>query len=93
MGVLPLRKDNQELMAAVDRALSEGPLTITRDGVPAAVLVPAEEYQRMAQRMAGAERPSIIEYLLKPLPGGGVELDEAIGPRSGPSRRPPPDFD
>lgn len=89
MGVLPLRKDSQELKAAVERALSEGPLTITRDGVPAAVLVPAEEYQRMAK----AERPTIIEYLLKPLPSGGIELDELIGPRSGPSRRPPPDFD
>ena len=89
MGVLPLKKENDELRAVIERALSEGPLTITRDGVPAAVIVPAEEYQRLT----GERRPDIIEYLLRPLPGGGIDLDEYIGPRSGPSSRPPPDFD
>jgi len=89
MGVLPLKKDDEELRAVVERALSEGPLTITQDGVPTAVLVPAEEYQRLT----GERRPSIIDYLMKPLPGGGIDLDEYIGPRAGPSTRPLPDFD
>ncbi|HYD70307.1 type II toxin-antitoxin system prevent-host-death family antitoxin [Azospirillum sp.] len=93
MGVLPLRKDNQELKAAVDRALSEGPLTITRDGVPAAVLVPAEEYQRMAQRLAGAERPTLGQLILRRAPEDAVDLDALIGPRNGVWRREAPDFE
>ena len=89
MGVLPLRKDDDALRALVERALSEGPLTITRDGVPVAVISPAGE----AQQPADERPPNLIEYLLTPLPGGGIDLDEFIGPRSGPSTRPPPDFD
>lgn len=60
MGVLPLKKDNDELRTVVE---------------------------------AGEPRPNIIEYLLKPLPDGGIDLDEYIRPRGGPWRRQPPDFD
>ncbi|WP_448188948.1 type II toxin-antitoxin system prevent-host-death family antitoxin [Azospirillum sp. sgz301742] len=89
MGVLPLKKDNEELRAVVERALSEGPLTITRDGVPAAVVVPAEEYQRLT----GERRPTLTELILRRPQEAAVDLDPYIGPRGGAWRREPPDFE
>jgi prevent-host-death family protein len=89
MGVLPLHEESQELKAAVERALSEGPLTITRDGVAAAVLVPADDYERMAK----AERPTLGQLILRRAPEDAVDLEALIGPRGGVWRREAPDFE
>ena len=43
-------KKQNPLSEVVDRALSEGPQTITRHGRPAVVVVAAEQYARETQR-------------------------------------------
>ena len=54
----------------IDRAMSEGPQTITRNGHTAAVLVGAEEWQRKTKR-AG----NLAEFFAgSPLRGSGVKL-------------------
>ncbi|WP_448208396.1 type II toxin-antitoxin system prevent-host-death family antitoxin [Azospirillum sp. sgz302134] len=89
MGILQLKDDNRELASAVERALREGPLTIVRDGTPTAVVLSADEYSRLAD----AKKPTIIDHLLKSMPDGGIDLDEYMEPRHGPSTREAPDFD
>lgn len=54
----------------IDRAMSEGPQTITRNGHTAAVLVGAEEWQRKTKR-AG----NLAEFFAgSPLRGSGLKL-------------------
>ena len=55
----------------VDRTLKEGPQTVTRHGKPVAVLVKAEEYQRMR---AGGKT---FKALLASAPLQGVEIRRA----------------
>jgi antitoxin Phd len=45
-----LQEAKNRLSEVVDRALSEGPQTITRHGRPAVVVVAAEQYARETQR-------------------------------------------
>lgn len=52
----------------VDRALKEGPQTVTRHGKPVAVVVPADEYRRM--RTGGKS----LKELLAAAPLAGVEI-------------------
>jgi antitoxin Phd len=52
----------------VDRALKEGPQTVTRHGKPVAVLVKAEEYQRIR---AGGKT---FKALLASAPLEGVDI-------------------
>ena len=52
----------------VDRALKEGPQTVTRHGKAVAVLVPAEEYRRL--RTGGKS----LKALLAAAPLEGVEI-------------------
>jgi antitoxin Phd len=52
----------------VDRALKEGPQTVTRHGKPVAVLMPAEEYRRL--RSHGKS----LKELLASAPLEGVEI-------------------
>ena len=54
----------------IDRALSEGPQTITRKGRTAVVLVGAEEWQRKTQRVG-----NLAEFFASsPLRGSGLKL-------------------
>jgi prevent-host-death family protein len=54
----------------IDRALSQGPQTITRKGKTAAVIVGAEEWERKTMR-AG----SLAEFLAaSPLRGSGMKV-------------------
>jgi prevent-host-death family protein len=54
----------------IDRAISEGPQTITRRGRTAAIVVGAEEWQRKTQR-AG----NLAEFFAgSPLPGSKMKL-------------------
>ncbi|MFZ0889642.1 MAG: type II toxin-antitoxin system Phd/YefM family antitoxin [Candidatus Binataceae bacterium] len=52
----------------VDRALKEGPQTVTRHGKAVAVLVPADEYRRLR---TGGKR---LKALLAAAPLEGVEI-------------------
>jgi prevent-host-death family protein len=52
----------------VDRALKEGPQTVTRHGKPVAVVVPAEEYRRLSTRGKS------LKALLASAPLEGVEI-------------------
>ena len=54
----------------IDRAMSEGPQTITRKGRTAAVVVGAEEWQRKTQRVG-----SLAEFFAgSPLRGSGLKI-------------------
>ena len=54
----------------IERAMSEGPQTITRNGRTAAVLVGAEEWQRKTQRLG-----SLAEFLAEsPLRESGLKI-------------------
>ena len=55
----------------VERTLKEGPQTVTRHGKPVAVLVPADEYQRL--RTGGKS----FKALLGSAPLAGVEIRRA----------------
>jgi prevent-host-death family protein len=54
----------------IERAMSEGPQTITRKGRTAAVLVGAEEWQRKTKRVG-----TLAEFLAaSPLRGSGLKI-------------------
>jgi prevent-host-death family protein len=54
----------------IERAMSEGPQTITRNGRTAAVLVGAEEWQRKTKRLG-----SLAEFLAEsPLRESGLKI-------------------
>jgi prevent-host-death family protein len=55
----------------IDRALSQGPQTITRNGRKAVIVVAAEEWERKTQR-AG----NLTDFFARsPLRGSGLKLD------------------
>ena len=55
----------------IEKAKSEGPQTITRNGRRAAVLVAAEEWERKMK-----PKESLVEFFAKsPLRGSGINLD------------------
>ena len=68
----------------LQRTLSDGPQTVTLRGVPTAVLVPIEEWERL-QRSA---RPDLKDWLLAP----HARTDHLTPPRPGFQRRRPPDL-
>ncbi len=54
----------------IERAMSEGPQTITRNGRTAAVVVGAEEWQRKTQRVG-----TLAEFFAaSPLRGSGLKV-------------------
>ena len=66
------------LSEVIDRALSDGPQTITRKGHRAVVLVSAEEWERKTRR-----RGNLAEFFAaSPLRGSGLEIERTKdGPR------------
>ena len=68
----------------LQRALNDGPQTVTLRGVPTAVLVPIEEWERL-QRSA---RPGLKDWLLAP----HARADHVTPPRRDFRRRRPPDL-
>jgi len=56
----------------VERTLKEGPQTVTRHGKPVAVLVPADEYQRL--RTGGKS----FKAFLASAPLEGVEITRSL---------------
>jgi prevent-host-death family protein len=61
----------------LNRAMSEGPQTITRNGRTAAVVVGAEEWQRKTKRVG-----TLAEFFARsPLRGSGLKLPRRELPR------------
>jgi prevent-host-death family protein len=59
----------------IEKAQSDGPQTITRNGRKTAVLVSAEEWERKTKR-----KGSLAEFLLaSPFRGSGVEIKRLRG--------------
>lgn len=68
----------QKLSELVDRAVSEGPQTITRHGHEVAVVVGIDDYRRLG----GQARPSLRDVLLRHVGiAGEVDLAQAIARR------------
>ena len=85
MRTWPVQDAKARFSELLDRCLSEGPQTVTKRGVEAAVLVPAREWQRMRQ----LAQPSLKELLL----GDGPRFDLDLPLRSRLKRRPSVEFD
>lgn len=66
-----LAQAKAQLSEVVERAMTEGPQEITRNGRDAVVIVSKKEWE--AEKKA---RPSLAEFLLKsPLRGSGLKLE------------------
>ncbi|MCO5161737.1 MAG: type II toxin-antitoxin system Phd/YefM family antitoxin [Mesorhizobium sp.] len=70
----------------VQKAIHEGPQTVTLRGKPAAVVISAEEFERLR-----GHKPSFVEHLLAG-PEWDDEMIEEINRRSKVPSRPPIDF-
>lgn len=81
MGNWPVQDAKARFSELLERCLSEGPQTVTKRGVEAAVLVPVQEWHRMKQ----SARPGLKELLL----GDGPRFDLELPSRRRYKRRPP----
>ncbi len=54
----------------LDTCLSEGPQMVTKRGIEAAVLMPAQEWRRLQQ----ASRPTLKDILLAPQPTSDLPI-------------------
>jgi antitoxin Phd len=81
MGNWPVQDAKARFSELLERCLSEGPQTVTKRGIEAAVLVPAQEWHRMKQ----SARPGLKELLL----GDGPRFDFELPSRRRFRRRPP----
>jgi prevent-host-death family protein len=70
----------------VQKAMTEGPQTVTLRGKRAAVVISAEEFDRLSNR-----KPSFIEHLLSG-PEWDDEFVEEVNRRSKEPSRPPIEF-
>ena len=68
-----LQDAKNRFSAVVDAALGGEPQTVTRRGVPAVVVLAADEYQSLCQSERAAA-PDFVEHLLA-IPRGGPEED------------------
>lgn len=67
-----LQEAKAKFSLLVDKALSEGPQTVTRRGKEVVVVLSAEDYKRLEER-----RPSLLEVLMSG-PEGELELPERV---------------
>ncbi len=81
MGNWPVQDAKARFSELLECCLSEGPQTVTKRGVEAAVLVPAQEWHRMKR----SARPGLKELLL----GDGPRFDLELPSRRRYRRRPP----
>ena len=72
----------------VEKAIHEGPQTVTRRGKRTAVVISAIEYDRL---LADRKEPSFIDHLLSG-PAWDDEFCEEVNRRSKEPSRPPIDF-
>lgn len=82
MQTWPVQDAKARFSEFLETCLSEGPQLVTKRGVEAAVLVPAEEWHRLV----AAARPSLKELLLAP----EARAELSIPPRGKARRRQPP---
>jgi len=71
----------------VQKAIHEGPQTVTLRGKPAAVVISAEDYERLSP-----PPKTIVDYLLEGGPEWDDEFVEEINRRSKVPSRPPIEF-
>ena len=78
---LSLHDAKNRFSAVVDAALHGEPQVVTRRGVPAVVVISAEEYERL-RRIDRANAPSFTELLLG-MPQDGESFERtSLSPRS-----------
>jgi len=87
MGVLYTKSGDANLDTAMERALSEGPLTIIRPGKPTVVMLSEQEYRRLGGTPTEPEPPSLIDCLLQRPLEEGIDFDALIGDRHAPATR------
>lgn len=63
------------LSEVIDRALRQGPQSITRNGRPAVVVVSSEEWARRTGRSGSLAK----FFAASPLPGSGLEVERPQG--------------
>jgi antitoxin Phd len=85
MKIWPVQDAKARFSEMLDACLTKGPQLVTRRGVDAAVLVPAEQWQRLAT----GNKPTLKELLLSDI--GRGELN--IPPRGKRKRRRPERFE
>ncbi len=83
-----LQDAKNHLSKVVEKALTEGPQTVTRRGKRTAVVLSVEEYDRLTK---DKDRPSFIEHLLSG-PEWPDDLYKEVNRRSKTPSRPPIDF-
>lgn len=59
MAIWQVQEAKTKLSEVIDRAINEGPQTITRHGKARAVLLSVEEYDALANR-----KPNFVDFLL-----------------------------
>jgi prevent-host-death family protein len=85
MKVWPVQDAKARFSELLDECLTQGPQLVTRRGEDAAVLVPVEQWRRLAR----SSKPTLKELLLADHPRGDIPTPA----RGRAKRRPPPAFD
>jgi prevent-host-death family protein len=74
-GSWPVAKAKAQFSALIDRALEEGPQTVTRNGRAAVVVVSAKQWKQRAR-----PKGSIVDFFLNsPLHGSGLQTTRLKG--------------
>ncbi len=74
----PVQDAKAHFSELLEASLTEGPQTITRGGVEAAVLVPVDQWRRLEQ----AARPTLKDLLLAESPRAEIPLPPRRGRRA-----------
>ena len=80
----PVQDAKARFSELLDTCMTQGPQLVTKRGIDAAVLVPAQEWKRLQQ----SARPTLKELLLAPTARGDIPAR----PRGRVRRRPPVDL-
>ena len=74
-GAWPVAKAKAQLSGLIDRAIEEGPQTITRNGRDTVVVVSIKEWQRKSRR-----KGTLVEFFQNsPLHGSGIKIERIKG--------------
>ena len=74
----PVQDAKARFSELLEASLSNGPQSVTKRGIEAAVLVSAAEWKRLN---LDRERPTLKELLLSPTPRGDLTIPKRGGPR------------
>jgi antitoxin Phd len=96
MASWPIQDAHARFEELFERSLREGPQTVTKEGVEAAVLVPIDEWRRLqgstVAECAPVKYKDLTDWLLAP-EARFDNFQDMIPPRGGARRRPPVEFD